>query len=32
VMNSDGSAQTNITNTPDFFEGFPDWHQGHLGK
>jgi len=31
VMNADGSGQVNITNSPAF-EGFPDWHQGHLGK
>jgi TolB protein len=32
VMNTDGSGQINITNTPGSFEGFPDWHQGQLGK
>ena len=31
VMNADGSGQVNVTNTPATFEGFPDWHQGHLG-
>jgi len=31
VMNADGSRQANITNSPAF-EGFPDWHQGHLGQ
>jgi Tol biopolymer transport system component len=29
VMNSDGTGAVNITNSPAF-EGFPDWHQGHL--
>ena len=31
VMNADGSGQLNLTNSPAT-EGFPDWHQGHLGK
>jgi Tol biopolymer transport system component len=29
IMNRDGSGQVNITNSPEF-EGFPDWHPGHL--
>jgi Tol biopolymer transport system component len=29
IMNRDGSGQVNVTNSPQF-EGFPDWHQGHL--
>jgi Tol biopolymer transport system component len=29
IMNADGSDPVNITNSPGF-EGFPDWHQGHL--
>ncbi len=30
TMNRDGSGQVNVTDSPAF-EGFPDWHQGHLG-
>lgn len=29
VMNADGSGKTRLTFDPSF-EGFPDWHQGHL--
>lgn len=32
IMNADGSGPVNITNTPATTEGFPDWHQGHLGS
>lgn len=31
TMSVDGSDQVNLTNSPAF-EGFPDWHQGHLGQ
>jgi TolB protein len=31
TMDRDGSNQVNITNSAAF-EGFPDWHPGHLGK
>jgi Tol biopolymer transport system component len=30
VMDAAGENETNVTNSPTF-EGFPDWHQGHLG-
>lgn len=31
TMNLDGTNQVNVTDSPTF-EGFPDWHQGHLGS